>query len=136
MHTQEDWIKIRSHNLPKGEFLVTSLVQDAMGTKIKLDNEEYIVEILFDGIPALLRSAVEGLRLATCIDVQLKYDDDFYFREEFFYEVKNSKLVKWCVEESCGSYSASELRHYCIVTSEELIDIVSTFEPTIKVSSV
>ena len=136
MSTQEDWIKPEKYRLPKGKFLVTSLVQDALGTKINLGNEEFVVEIFFDGIPVLLRSTVEGLRIHTWEDVQLKYEDRFYFRENFFYEVKNSKLVKWCVEESYGCFGDSELRHYCIVTSEEFIDIVSTFEPMIKVVSV
>ena len=41
--------------------------------------------------------------------------------------------VKWCIRESCGFYGEHQLRHYCIITSEELIDIISTFEPILRI---
>ena len=47
--------------------------------------------------------------------------------------MENSKLSKWAEEESCGFYVSEQLTHYCIVTSEEIIDILSSFEPTITV---
>ena len=59
-----------------------------------------------------------------------------YSENRFFFEVKNSELIKWCVQESCEFYENNQLKHYCIVTSEEMIDIVSTFEPIIKVTFV
>ena len=36
------------------------------------------------------------------------------------------------IQESCGFYQEQKLRHYCIAASDELIDIVSTFEPEIE----
>lgn len=65
-------------------------------------------------------------------NVQVKYNDRFIFRKSFFFEIKKSELIKWCVEESCGFYDADGLRRYCIVTSEEMIDIISTFDPIIQ----
>jgi len=38
--------------------------------------------------------------------------------------------------ESCGFYEEKQITHYCIVTSEELIDILTTFKPSIKVSQI
>ena len=130
---QEEWVSINNYNIPEGQFIVTSFVQNAEGTKIVLDDERITVEVFFDGIPVLVRNAVENIRMRTWSEVQIKYQDKFIFRNTFFFEVKNSKLVQWSIEESCGFYDRSQLRHYCIVTGEEVIDVVATFEPTVKV---
>lgn len=130
---QEEWIKLIQYNIPEGQFIVTSFVQNSEGTKIILDNDEIAVEVFFDGIPVLLRNAIEGIRMRTWSEVQLKYKDKFIFRNNFLFEVKNSKLVQWSIEEGCGFYDESQLRHYCIVTGEEIIDVVATFEPVVKV---
>lgn len=130
---EEEWLRIAKNNIPEGEFIVTSFIQDINGTKIILIDDRYMVEIFFDGIPVFSRNTVEGIRMKTWGNVQLKYNDKLFFRKSFFFEVKKSDLVKWCVEESCGFYEEHELTHYSIVTSEEMIDIVSTFEPRVKV---
>lgn len=130
---KEEWVKLKQYNIPEGQYTVTSFIQNLKGTKIVLDDEKTMVEVFFDGIPVLTRIAGENIRMRTWSEVQLKYQDKFIFRKNFFFEVKNSKLTKWSVEESCGFYDESQLRHYCIVTSEEVIDILATFKPTVKV---
>ncbi|MCM1259108.1 MAG: hypothetical protein NC307_14830 [Roseburia sp.] len=129
----EEWIKIKKYGVPDGEFMITSFVQDIEGVKIVLEDDKCIVKILFDGIPVLLRNTVEGLRMRTWGEVQSKYQDKNFFRYNFLYKVENSDLINWCVEESCGFYENNQLMHFCIVTSEEMIDIISTFEPVIEV---
>lgn len=130
---QEDWIALTQYNISNGQFIVTSFVQDLEGTKIILDDETVTVEVFFDGIPVLVRNAVENIRMRTWSEVQLKYQDKFIFRNAFFFEVKNSKLAEWVVEESCEFYDVGQLTHYCIVTVEEVIDVLATFEPLVKV---
>lgn len=132
---QEEWIKLDQYKIPEGQFIVTNFVQNSDGTKIVLNNEENVIEIFFDGIPSLLRSTAEGIRMRTWGEIQLKYQDKFFFRDWFFFQVKNSKLTKWVIEESCNFYDEDQLNHYCIVTSEELIDILASFKPTVKVST-
>lgn len=46
---QEEWIKLEQYGIPKGEFIVTELIQDCEGTKVVLDDEKDRVEIFFDG---------------------------------------------------------------------------------------
>lgn len=129
----EEWIKLIKNGIPEGEYIITNFIEDLNGVKILLLNEEeHIVEIIFDGFPVLVRSAAEGLRMRTWGNVQQKYNDKFIFRKSFLFEVRKSTLVKWCVQESCGFYEESQLKHYCIVTSEEIIDIISTFEPIVQ----
>ncbi len=133
---QENWLKWNPTNIPEGEFIVTDYIQNKDGTKFILDDENSAVEILFDGITPIVRSSVEGIRMRTWGEVQQKYDDKFFFRKWFLYKVENSKLSKWAEEESCGFYVSDQLTHYCIVTSEEIIDILSPFEPTIIVKPI
>lgn len=133
MIMQEEWKKLNQNNIPKGDFIVTNFTQNTSQTEIVLEDGNYIINVLFDGIPVLSRSTVEGIRMRTWGEVQAKYNDQYIFRNSFFFEVKKSNLIQWCIEESCGFYESSQLRHYCIVTSEEIIDVISTFEPTIKV---
>lgn len=131
--SEEEWIKIIRSDIPEGKYIVTRFVQDLDGTKILLDNGEHNIEVFFDGIPVLVRNTIEGLRMRTWGNVQLKYNDKSIFRNSFFFEVKKSDLVKWCVRESCGFYEEHQLKHYCIITSEELIDIIASFEPILRI---
>jgi hypothetical protein len=66
-------------------------------------------------------------------EIQLKNSDKYFFRNWFLFQVENSKLSRWAAEESCGFYEEEELKHFCIVTSEELIDILASFDPTVKI---
>lgn len=131
---QEEWIRLEQDVIPEGKYIVTCLIQNADGTKVVLDDEKTVVEISFDGIPSLVRSATEGIRMRTWSEVQLKYQNKFFFQNSFFYQVQNSKLSKWAREESCNFYEEEQLMHYCIVTSEEVIDILAGFKPTVKIS--
>ena len=132
----EDWVKWNPIDLPDGEYFVTKFIQDADGTIIMLDDEKNYVEIFFDGIPTMVRSSIVGLRMRTWGEVQIKYQNKSFFKNWFLYVVSNSKLVNWAIEESCGFYEAYQFKHYCIVTLEEVIDILSTFEPEISVSHI
>lgn len=136
VNMNEEWIKRKQYDNLEDEYVVTDLVQDMMGTRIRLQNGTNIVEVFFDGIPILIRQTVEGVRMRTWGEIQKKNQDKFFFRDTILFEVKNSKLIKWCLEESCGFFREDELKHYCISTSEEFIDIVATFEPQINTSQI
>ncbi|MEB3104082.1 hypothetical protein [Ferviditalea candida] len=133
---QEEWTRLEHGVIPEGQFIVTSLIQNSDGTKVVLDDEKNVVEIVFDGIPSLVRITTEGIRMRTWSEVQLKYQNKFFFQNWFFYQVQNSKLSKWAKEESCNFYEEEQLKHYCIVTSEEVIDILAAFKPIVKVSKI
>ena len=135
-NTQEKWIKHNSVDIPKGSYFVTDFSQNADGVRIILDDEKNIVEIYFNGVPSITRISVEGIRMRTCREVLKKYDDEYFFRNCFLFMIENSDLSKWAAEESCGFYEAEKLKHYCIVTMEEVIDILATFEPKISVSHI
>lgn len=133
---KENWVIWNPLNLPKGNYVVTEFLQNTDGTKITLSDESNNISILFDGITPLIRTSIEGIRMRTWGEVQQKYNNKYFFRNWFFYKVENSKLAKWAEEESCGFYVSEKLLHFCIVTGEDVIDILSTFEPDISISVV
>ncbi len=133
---KENWIKWNPLNLPEGDYVVTKFLQNIDGTEITLSDESNNISIVFDGITPLVRTSIEGIRMRTWGEVQQKYDNKYFFRNWFLYKVENSKLAKWAEEESCGFYKSEKLLHFCIVTNEDIIDVLSTFEPNIFISVV
>lgn len=133
INMQEKWIKLEQYKIPKEEYVVTTFLQNSEGTKIVLHGEKTTVELFFDGIPVLLRNTIANARMRTWSEVQLKYRNKAIFRNAFLFEVKSSKLIQWFIEESCKFYDDSQLRHYCVITTEEIIDILATFEPNVKI---
>lgn len=131
---QEEWMKLEQFGIPEGEFVISSIVQNMEGTIIILDDEMCTIEVFFDGIPVLVSNAVANIRMRTWSEIQIKYHDKYIFRNAFLFEIRKSRLVEWLAEEGCGFYKKSTLRHYCLVTIEEVVDVISTFEPIIKVS--
>lgn len=129
----EEWIKLTKYNIPEDEFVVTNYIDNIEGTKIILENDDYLVEVFFDGLTLFTRIGLEGLMMRTWSEVQLKYEDRFFFKNWFLYQVLNSRLINWAIEESYGFYQELEIFHYSIVTTNEVMDILSTFEPTVKV---
>ena len=133
INMQENWTKWNpTNNIPEGDYVVTKQIQDNNGIKFLLEDDKNLIEIFFDGITPIVRSSIEGIRMRTWGEVQKKYNDKFFFRNWFLYKVEGSKFSMWAEEESCGFYSSEQLIHYCIVTSEEIIDILSASEPTIN----
>lgn len=132
---QEKWLRWNPTNIPEGDYIVTGVIQNVEGSKIIVENDSKRIIVFFDGITPLVRTSIEGIRMRTWGEVQKKYNNKFFFQNWFLYRIENSQLSNWVSEESCGVYDSSELLHYCIVTSEDLIDIISTFEPKLYIYS-
>lgn len=131
---EENWVKWNPTDLPESIYFVTSYIQNRNGTKFTVEDEKHVIEIFFDGEISIIRAGDEGIRMRTWGEVQKKYNNKSFFRNWFLYKVENSGLSKWAEKESCGFYVADDFTHYCIVTSEDIIDVLSTFEPTIDVT--
>ena len=135
MDSNETWNKEGQTLITPGQYVIVELVQNIKGLSVVLENDEYILEVFFDGIPVLIQNSIEGIRMRTWATIQDINGDKEFFRNWFLFKVFNSKLIEWIVDESCGFYSKESLNHYSIVTGEELVDIVATFKPIIKVNS-
>ena len=71
--------------------------------------------------------------MAAYMLVQEKNNDRAYLGKWFLYKIENSDFMKWAVKESCGFYSEEDLLHFCIVTENDIVDILSLGEPTVVV---
>ena len=80
----EEWIKITDDNIPKGDYVVVNFVQNSNHTKISLNDGKYTVLVIFNGIPVLTQNTIEGIRMRTWGNAQLKYNK-YMFRESFLF---------------------------------------------------
>ena len=130
INMHEEWVRWNPTNLPEGRYDIVNFIDNADGTKIILTDLKNIIEIYFDGLPAMARIVHTPLRMRTWGEVQDKYHKAF-FVGWFLYKVENSMLSKWLEEENCGFERTEDYTHYCIATNEQYVDIISTFAPTI-----
>ena len=130
---KEEWIPWNPTGIPEGDYVVTDFIQDEKGTKILIYDATTNVEVFFDGLPFLMRIAIEGIRIRTWGEAMENANNKSIFTNWFLFIVNNSRFTKWALEEGCGLYDMYDLTHYCIVTSQEVIDILATFQPSIRI---
>ena len=136
----EKWVKIVPKELNElypeensGGFWLAEFIQKVgIGTTIKLDYKESLIEIHFtDALVA--RVANESERLRTWQVAQINHNYELTTRN-FLCKVKNSELIEWLEEESLEIYNENNMTHYCMILADDVIDIVSSFPPEIKFS--
>lgn len=139
MHDNENWIVWNPKNINtkkvSGAYDVETLT-DENARKFIVYCENHTVDVYFHcHVPIYLYSD-EGIRMASYMPVQEKHHDKAYFNKWFLHKVENSDFIQWAVKESCGFYSEEELLHFCIVTSNDVVDILSSGEPDIIVREI
>ncbi len=77
----------------------------------------------------------EGIRMLSWSVVQEKQGDKTFFTKWPIYKVEKFCYIKWVLAEACGLYSEESLTHFCIVTDQEIIDIISMCEPTVTIKN-
>ena len=131
----EEWRKWEVENVPKGEYEIMKIVQDIDGTRIEMEDDVNTIQVIY-GFVLGIRIFDEGTRLKTIMETQHKHSDRGFFVNWPFYKVEDSELKKWIVEESYKIYEHHECMHIAIVTPNDVVDILSTYEPTIIVTSI
>ena len=103
------------------------------GFKIKLlenDNSQQGLIITFPESVWCYRSTDEGIMQDTITILGALYSKDFYSKWTFF-KIESSNYLKWIAEESGGLYERWGLQHFCIITDNEILDIIATYEPDV-----
>jgi hypothetical protein len=115
-----------------GVYYITGIESNPSYFKIKLEQEStaQCVEVLFSGFVSAFRFVDEGLRLKLYSDLSEKYGADFYHYWTFF-EVKNSDYLQWLAVQSYTVSDFYELRHFVIMGSDCMLDIVTACEPEV-----
>lgn len=126
----EEWIEMKQYNIPKGQFIVRNFTQDMDEVKIVLDDgHNTVIEVVFDGMPLLWRIVDKAMK----INIWNKDEIKLIKGDIFLYEIKNSQLTQWAIEEGCGFYEKSQFTHYRIAVSEKVVDVLSMSEPIVKI---
>lgn len=131
----EQWEQINIDEISKtyGKADYAKIIDDEQGLRIGLVFENDVqVEFLFETSVLSYNVCDEGRRLKTLDFLTDKYGQDF-FGEHYIYMVENSKYLSWFNEESHGIVSGYAVNHYVFLTSNDIVDVLTTYAPKIKI---
>lgn len=129
------WIPI--DNLSK-KYYIQSIVDDVNnGFQLLLTDENNEAKNLLISFPHSVnafRQTNETFTLLTIDYLNKTYSSDFYSQWTFF-KIENSKYLGWIAEQSfnIGESPYYNFTHFCIITSDVILDIIATYEPTITI---
>ena len=131
---QEIWKKWNPINYDFGKMYLKELIKNKGEMKLILKSEEQNVALkfLFDGEILSFCCSDEGRRLKTINDLDQKYGTDFYKNQNYFI-IESSDYIKRFNEETYNIYKNFKIIHYVFFLSDDIIDILSTFPPSIEV---
>ena len=114
--------------LPDNDFDMDSLLDEVDSLKISIsDNLKNIIVLQFNDHFAY-RCRDEGDALKTLNQIRLTGGLGYTL-----YEVTNSEFIKWFLEER--TYECEGLRHFCVLTLNWVIDVISLTPPALHSSS-
>ena len=91
-----------------------------------------IVKIVFQYGVLSYQNTDEGKRLRAINYLVDNYDDDFYGDWTLF-EVEKSSFLNWFQEENYGIYQDDEIKHLVLLTSNDVVDILTDYEPKVSI---
>lgn len=116
------------------KYCLESISDGRKGLKILLSayaDEKKQVQIIFEDSVDSYRCTDESLRLTSLSEFHAQLGDNFY-KPWTFYRVNNSAYLKWLSEQSHGIYEPEFFKHFLLLTSNEVIDIIATYEPKVE----
>src|SRR5688572_26128240 len=130
----EQWSRWEPVANLKGKFFIEDLRLFHEGLVIQLcaQQNDTKIEILFDGSLAAYRYINESWCFNIFGELGNRYGDDFYVYWSFF-KINNSNYVKSLSPISAGTSESTSFYHFSILGDDEIVDILATYEPTIKV---
>jgi hypothetical protein len=94
------------------------------------DKKKIVVK--FEGGVLSYRNTDEGSLLKKLNYLDQQYGTDFY-SEWTLFKAKNSEYISWFLEESSGIYESNQVEHYVFLTSNDVIEILSTYTPSVVI---
>ncbi|MDL2327277.1 hypothetical protein LJC64_01255 [Ruminococcaceae bacterium OttesenSCG-928-A11] len=136
---EESYIRWKTGDFPEDEYSLVKFIheteRDTNRTVFFLENvpATYEIAVSTDGDILALSVCSELSRMHTIIAAQRNSGQKTLFRNWPLYEVINSKYTEWVARESCLVYEPHDLKHYAIITTDVVIDIVDTGIPRVSV---
>ena len=123
----EVWHKWEPTPKITGNYKIGDFGFTADGFKVIVEHREskQTVEVLFEGSIQAFRSTDEGRRLKLGYDLRAKYGADF-LRYWSFFKVERSEYLEWISEQSYEISDFLEVKHFVIIDSEEILEIIFT----------
>lgn len=127
---KEKWKVYDSKNVPKGDYYLESLVHNNNGLIIKLENDYLEITIDFRYLAIVTRFSNDSQRWRTIDSLLYEYGKNFFENNPLFI-VENSNFIEWLEVESFGVNGKEDVTHYCVVTPDDMIDILALNPPEI-----
>lgn len=127
----EQWEEIYKNAIPAGKYQTLVKNGEEAGLLIKLEDNEYIVNIDF-GIVSALRMLDEGILLEGIFD---ENEISRYKKNNFsniIYKIQEGEFSKFIKKSSNELYDYLDLKHYVIITMNYVIEVISEWEPSIE----
>ena len=130
----EKWIRWDLSEALLTKYYLDSLSWPDKGLSLRLRaaNNEQIIEILCNDSIDAFRYTNESFCFQIFENLSKQYGDDFYKNWSFF-KIQNSQYLKWLSDKSHGWSDGFSCTHFCILGGDEIIDIVTDYEPQIKI---
>ena len=130
----ENWVKWEPISDLYEKYDLISFDYNINGLKITLLDEikkESKIQLKFKNSIDSCRVTYENNREKIFFALKDKYGSSFYLKWTFF-KVHNSEYLKWLSDESYTVTDYFNLTHFCIISSESIIDIIASYEPEVK----
>ncbi len=129
----EQWEEIYKSAIPVGKYQTLVKNGEDTGLIIKLEDNEYIVNIDF-GIVSAFRMLDEGIALEGIFDeneISKHKKNNF---SNTIYKIQDGEFGKFIKKSSNELYNYLDLKHYVIITMNYIIEVISEWEPSIETS--
>ena len=131
---EEQWIQWKPLEQLSTKYYIDSVIDKVDSFKINLidaKSEKEKIEILFsEGVEAYTR-VEESFRVKIIHELGKKYGAEFYGDWTFF-KVHHSEYIKWLSDQSYQWSDTHNFIHFCLITADAIMDIITTYEPTVN----
>ncbi|MBC1251080.1 hypothetical protein HB765_00485 [Listeria welshimeri] len=131
----EIWKDTFIKQIPKDEYTIDLNNGEEEGLKIVLNGENDCNKVLLDfGAVSSYRLLDEGIVLNENLfnqDEVEKYKKDNF--QSTIYRIENGEFSKFINDISNDMFDVYSMKHFIIITLNYVIEVVSSFEPTIKI---
>ena len=131
----EQWTQWRPIEQLAPQYYTTAIINAATGFHIRFgesNNNPRGLFITFEHSIGAYRITNEGNRAAKLLYLNDTYGHDFFAKWSFF-KVVNSDYLEWISQEAAGIFDPKSTEHLVLITENSIIDIVSSYEPTIEI---
>lgn len=130
----EQWIRWEPIQGLEGKYYLDDFSWSKKGFIVELIHEkkDEKIQILFDNYIDAFRYTNESFYLTILDNASPKHETRFYANFSF-YKITNSEYLVWLSKQSAEWSDLFNFTHFCILGGDEVIDIVTNYEPKVTI---